>query len=81
MHLELVEKILDPNKYDAVEVKKVIDIALLCTQEWATMRPTMFEVVVLLSSNYMSILDLQFLSLLSRISGPIEIFLVQPIPL
>ncbi|KAG5146612.1 hypothetical protein JHK84_032155 [Glycine max] len=43
MHLELVEKILDPNKYDAVEVKKVIDIALLCTQEWATMRPTMFE--------------------------------------
>uniref|UniRef100_A0A0R0HUI1 Protein kinase domain-containing protein n=1 Tax=Glycine max TaxID=3847 RepID=A0A0R0HUI1_SOYBN len=51
MHLELVDKSLDPNNYDAEEVKKVIDIALLCTQASATMRPAMSEVVVQLSSN------------------------------
>ncbi|TKY47330.1 LRR receptor serine/threonine-protein kinase [Spatholobus suberectus] len=51
MHLELVDKSLDPNNYDAEEVKKVIDIALLCTQASAAMRPAMSEVVVLLSSN------------------------------
>jgi len=51
MHLELVDKSLDPNSYDAEEVKKVLDIALLCTQPSAAMRPTMSEVVALLSSN------------------------------
>ena len=51
MHLELVDKSLDPNSYDAEEVKKVIGIALLCTQASAAMRPAMSEVVVLLSSN------------------------------
>ena len=53
MHLDLVDKSLDPNNYDAEEVKKVIDIALLCTQASAAMRPTMSKVVVLLSSNYL----------------------------
>ncbi|RZB81142.1 Cysteine-rich receptor-like protein kinase 2 isoform A [Glycine soja] len=51
MHLEIVDKSLDPNSYDAEEVKKVIGIALLCTQASAAMRPAMSEVVVLLSSN------------------------------
>ncbi|ESW18948.1 hypothetical protein PHAVU_006G084600 [Phaseolus vulgaris] len=51
MHLELVDKSLDPNSYDAEEVKKVLDIALLCTQPSAAMRPAMSEVVALLSSN------------------------------
>ncbi|XP_061337424.1 cysteine-rich receptor-like protein kinase 2 [Gastrolobium bilobum] len=50
MHLDLVDKALDPNDYDAEDVKKVIEIALLCTQASAATRPTMSEVVVLLKS-------------------------------
>ncbi|KAG2395078.1 Cysteine-rich receptor-like protein [Vigna angularis] len=50
MHLELVDKAIDPNDYDAEDVKKIIEIALLCTQASAATRPTMSEVVVLLKS-------------------------------
>ncbi|GAU44112.1 hypothetical protein TSUD_123990 [Trifolium subterraneum] len=50
VHLELVDKILDPNDYDGEEVKKVIEIALMCTQASAGMRPTMSEVVALLQT-------------------------------
>ncbi|RDX57789.1 Cysteine-rich receptor-like protein kinase 2, partial [Mucuna pruriens] len=50
MQLEVVDKGIDPNEYDAEEVKKIIEIALLCTQASAATRPTMSEVVVLLKS-------------------------------
>ena len=50
MHLELVDTTLDPNEYDAEEVKKIIEIGLLCTQASPSIRPTMSEVVVLLQS-------------------------------
>ncbi|KAK7305607.1 hypothetical protein VNO77_43513 [Canavalia gladiata] len=50
MHLELVDKTLEPDDYDAEEVKKIIEIALLCTQASAAARPTMSEIVVLLKS-------------------------------
>jgi hypothetical protein len=50
MHLELVDKVLDPNDYDGEEVKKMIEIALMCTQASAGMRPTMSEVVALLQT-------------------------------
>jgi len=50
MQLELVDKDIDPNEYDAEEVKKIIEIALLCTQASAATRPTMSELVVLLKS-------------------------------
>ncbi|KAI4299685.1 hypothetical protein L6164_033119 [Bauhinia variegata] len=53
MHIELVDNTLDPNEYDAENVKKVIEIALLCTQASAIARPTMSEVVVLLKSKGM----------------------------
>ncbi|GAU44113.1 hypothetical protein TSUD_124000 [Trifolium subterraneum] len=49
-HLELVDKTLNPSDYDAEEVKKIIAIALLCTQATASTRPTMSEIVVLLKS-------------------------------
>ncbi|KAK2440474.1 cysteine-rich receptor protein kinase [Trifolium repens] len=49
-HLDLVDKTLNPSDYDAEEVKKVIAIALLCTQATAATRPTMSEIVVLLKS-------------------------------
>lgn len=48
--MELVDKTLNPSDYDAQEVKKVIEIALLCTQATAAARPTMSEVLVLLKS-------------------------------
>ncbi|XP_019434794.1 PREDICTED: cysteine-rich receptor-like protein kinase 3 [Lupinus angustifolius] len=48
MHLELVDKDLESNEFDAEEVKKIIEIALLCTHASAAMRPTMSGVVVLL---------------------------------
>ncbi|KAH1196821.1 Cysteine-rich receptor-like protein kinase 2 [Glycine max] len=50
MQLELVDKDIDPDEYDAEEVKKIIEIALLCTQASAATRPTMSELVVLLKS-------------------------------
>ncbi|XP_047172518.1 cold-responsive protein kinase 1-like [Vigna umbellata] len=49
-HLELLEEGIDPDEYDAEEVKRIIEIALLCTQATAAARPTMSEVVVLLKS-------------------------------
>ena len=48
MHLELVDKALVTGEYDGEEVKKTIEIALLCTQASAATRPTLSEVVVLL---------------------------------
>ncbi|XP_028801993.1 cysteine-rich receptor-like protein kinase 2 isoform X2 [Neltuma alba] len=50
MHLELVDSALDSNEYDAEEVKKIIEIGLLCTQASPAIRPTMSEVVVLLQN-------------------------------
>ncbi|XP_054796500.1 cold-responsive protein kinase 1-like [Prosopis cineraria] len=50
MHIDFVDKTLDPNEYDAEEVKKIIEIALLCTQASPAARPTMSEIVVMLKS-------------------------------
>ncbi|KAI9100236.1 hypothetical protein K1719_024454 [Acacia pycnantha] len=50
MHLDLVENTLDPNEYDEEEVKKIIEIGLLCTQASTEARPMMSEVVVLLQN-------------------------------
>lgn len=52
-----MDKVIDPNDYDAEDVKKIIKIALLCTQALAATRPTMSEVVSLLKSK--SSVDLQ----------------------
>lgn len=43
-----MDKSLDPKEYNPEEVKKIIQIALLCTQSAVASRPTMSEVVVLL---------------------------------
>ncbi|KAA8547678.1 hypothetical protein F0562_004107 [Nyssa sinensis] len=50
MHLKLVDEGLDSNEYKAEDAKKIIEIALMCTQSPVSLRPTMSEVVVLLSS-------------------------------
>ncbi|KAI3704418.1 hypothetical protein L1987_74638 [Smallanthus sonchifolius] len=49
MHLKLVDETLDPTKYKEEDIKKVIEIALMCTQSPVSVRPTMSEVVMLLS--------------------------------
>ncbi|KAK7387256.1 hypothetical protein VNO78_27901 [Psophocarpus tetragonolobus] len=50
LHLELLEETINHNEYNVEEVKKIIEIALLCTQALAIMRPTMSEIVLLLKS-------------------------------
>ncbi|XP_054796495.1 cysteine-rich receptor-like protein kinase 2 isoform X2 [Prosopis cineraria] len=48
MHIEFVDKNLDPNEYDAEEIKKIIEIGLLCTQASPAARPKMSEIVRML---------------------------------
>ncbi|XAR73578.1 Non-specific serine/threonine protein kinase [Bertholletia excelsa] len=50
LHLQLVDESLDTNEYQIEDIKKVIEIALMCTQSPASARPTMSEVVVSLAS-------------------------------
>ncbi|KAI3704419.1 hypothetical protein L1987_74639 [Smallanthus sonchifolius] len=48
-HLNLVDERLDPREYAIEDVKKTIEIALMCTQSPVSERPAMSEVVTLLS--------------------------------
>ncbi|KAJ0974326.1 hypothetical protein J5N97_016291 [Dioscorea zingiberensis] len=48
--LDLVDDTLKPNEYQPEDMKRIIEIALLCTQSTVVARPTMSEVVVLLLS-------------------------------
>ncbi|KAJ6315368.1 hypothetical protein OIU78_018790 [Salix suchowensis] len=50
MHLELVDGSLNPDEYETETMKKIIEIALMCTQSTASVRPPMSEVVALLRS-------------------------------
>ncbi|KAF5769147.1 putative non-specific protein-tyrosine kinase [Helianthus annuus] len=50
MHIELMDKALCIEEYHQEKVKKTIEIALLCTQSPPSSRPTMSEVVLMLSS-------------------------------
>ncbi|KAM7464842.1 hypothetical protein LguiB_012404 [Lonicera macranthoides] len=51
MHLKLVDETLDPNEYTPEEAKKIIEIALMCTQSPVSLRPNMSDVVASLSSD------------------------------
>ncbi|XP_019185429.1 PREDICTED: cysteine-rich receptor-like protein kinase 2 [Ipomoea nil] len=50
-YLELVDKTLEGNEYKAEEVKRMLEIALVCTQSPPSLRPSMSEVVIMLSSS------------------------------
>ncbi|XP_019184281.1 PREDICTED: putative receptor-like protein kinase At4g00960, partial [Ipomoea nil] len=56
-HLGLVDNNLDPNEYEAAEVKRMLEIALVCTQSPSNIRPSMSELVVMLSSTDASIIQ------------------------
>nr|GEX60908.1 cysteine-rich receptor-like protein kinase 2 [Tanacetum cinerariifolium] len=45
----LVDATLDPSDYKEEDIKKILGIALMCTQSPVSVRPTMSEVVMLLS--------------------------------
>jgi hypothetical protein len=49
-NLELVDESLDPKESEAENAKKIIEIALICTQSSPALRPPMSEIVVLLKS-------------------------------
>ncbi|XP_039832885.1 cold-responsive protein kinase 1-like isoform X2 [Panicum virgatum] len=46
--MALVDESLDPEEYKPEEVKRIMEIALLCTQSTVAARPMMSEVIVLL---------------------------------
>nr|KJB56413.1 hypothetical protein B456_009G119100 [Gossypium raimondii] len=48
MAMEIVDRSLDPEEYDIDEMQRMIEIAFLCTQSSASLRPTMSEVVTML---------------------------------
>ncbi|CAI9272122.1 unnamed protein product [Lactuca saligna] len=50
LHIKLIDEALYPNEYDEENVMKIVEIALMCTQSPASLRPTMSEVVLMLSS-------------------------------
>ncbi|KAK1391410.1 Cold-responsive protein [Heracleum sosnowskyi] len=47
-HFKLIDETLDPSEYHFNNAKKVIEIALKCTQSPVSLRPAMSEVVVML---------------------------------
>uniref|UniRef100_A0A175YGK7 Protein kinase domain-containing protein n=1 Tax=Daucus carota subsp. sativus TaxID=79200 RepID=A0A175YGK7_DAUCS len=51
MHSDLVDESMDPSEYNIEHVKKIIQLALMCTQSPTSIRPTMSEVVVLLTND------------------------------
>ncbi|CAH9127658.1 unnamed protein product [Cuscuta epithymum] len=57
MHKEFIDKTLDINEYDVEEISKIIEIGLLCTQESATLRPKMSEVVDMVETK--SLMDME----------------------
>lgn len=52
MHSDFVDETLDSKEYIVDNVKKIIEIALMCTQSPTSVRPTMSEVVVLLTDDH-----------------------------
>ncbi|KAI3798749.1 hypothetical protein L1987_34028 [Smallanthus sonchifolius] len=48
MHVKVIDDTLSLNRYEQEHVMKIIEIALLCTQSPASIRPTMSEVVLML---------------------------------
>ncbi|KAG8373509.1 hypothetical protein BUALT_Bualt11G0031600 [Buddleja alternifolia] len=51
-HQKLADETLDPNEYTPEELKKMVEIALICTQSPASSRPTMSEILVMLLSDH-----------------------------
>ncbi|KAG6388555.1 hypothetical protein SASPL_149983 [Salvia splendens] len=51
MHQNLVDVALNSNEYQVEEVKKMVEIAMLCVQSTPSSRPTMSQVIFMLSGD------------------------------
>ncbi|KAH6808051.1 hypothetical protein C2S51_029159 [Perilla frutescens var. frutescens] len=51
MHEKLADETLESKEYKAQELKKMVEIGLVCTQSPATSRPTMSEILAMLLSD------------------------------
>lgn len=51
MHHKLANKALDSDEYELDDLKKMVEIALLCTQSPPSSRPTMSEILVMILSD------------------------------
>lgn len=51
MHQNLADEALDLNEYEVEELKKMVDIAMLCVQSPPSSRPTMSELIIMMSSH------------------------------
>ncbi|XP_024975572.1 cold-responsive protein kinase 1-like [Cynara cardunculus var. scolymus] len=52
-HVKLIDELVAPNEYEQENVMKIVEIALMCTQSPASLRPTMSEVVLMMYSGSM----------------------------
>ncbi|KAK1421479.1 hypothetical protein QVD17_23838 [Tagetes erecta] len=50
MHVDLIDQALDVEEHEKINVMKTIEIGLMCTQSPASLRPTISEVILMLSS-------------------------------
>ncbi|KAK1370404.1 Cysteine-rich receptor protein [Heracleum sosnowskyi] len=50
-YIKLIDETIDPSEYNVKDAKKIIEIALKCTQSPFSLRPTMSEVVALLAND------------------------------
>ena len=51
LHSDLIDETLEPDENTICAVKKIVEIALMCTQSPTSVRPTMSEVLVLLTND------------------------------
>ena len=51
MHQNLADVALNSNEYQVEEVKKMVEIAMLCVQSTPSSRPTMSQVIFMLSGD------------------------------
>ncbi|KAJ9541263.1 hypothetical protein OSB04_027769 [Centaurea solstitialis] len=52
-HVKLIDESVDPNAFEEENVRKMVEIALMCTQSPPSLRPSMSEVVLMISSGSM----------------------------
>lgn len=51
MHQKLADEMLDWNEYRVEELKKMVEIGLICTQSPASSRPSMSEIIAMMLSD------------------------------
>ncbi|XP_076924274.1 cysteine-rich receptor-like protein kinase 2 [Bidens hawaiensis] len=50
IHIKLIDEAIDPNEYEKENMMNIIEIALMCTQSPASLRPSMSEIYLMLTT-------------------------------